>query len=183
MALYIHNTLTRQKEEFHPIDAGNVRLYACGPTVYNHAHIGNARPAVVFDLLARVLRHIYGADHVTYSRNITDIDDKIIQSSKETGVDISVITEKYTQIYNDDMGALGVGLPDHQPRATDYIPQMIDMIEKLIKAEHAYAAEGHVLFHVPSWPEYGGLSRRSRDDLVAGARVEVAPYKKKPSDF
>lgn len=183
MALYIHNTLTRQKEEFHPIDAGNVRLYACGPTVYNHAHIGNARPAVVFDLLARVLRHIYGADHVTYSRNITDIDDKIIQSSKETGVEISVITEKYTQIYNDDMGALGVGLPDHQPRATDYIPQMIDMIEKLIKAEHAYAAEGHVLFHVPSWPEYGGLSRRSRDDLIAGARVEVAPYKKDPADF
>ena len=183
MALYIHNTLTRQKEEFRPIDAANVRLYACGPTVYNHAHIGNARPAVVFDLLARVLRHIYGADHVTYSRNITDIDDKIIQSSKETGVAISVITEKYTRIYNEDMGALGVDIPDHQPRATDYIPQMLEMIQKLIAAGNAYAAEGHVLFNVPSWPEYGGLSRRSRDDLIAGARVDVAPYKKDPADF
>lgn len=183
MAIYLHNTLTRQKEEFHPIDAANVRLYACGPTVYNYAHIGNARPAVIFDLLARLLRHTYGAEHVTYTRNITDIDDKILQAAKDSGEDISVITEKFTRIYNEDMGALGVAAPDHQPRATDYIPQMIDMIEKLIKTEHAYAAEGHVLFHVPSWPAYGGLSRRSRDDLIAGARVEVAPYKKDPADF
>jgi len=183
MTLYLYNTLSRQKEEFVPIDAQNVRLYACGPTVYNYAHIGNARPAVVFDLLARVLRHIYGAEHVTYTRNITDIDDKIIQAAADTGTDISAITEKYARIYNEDMGALGVGLPDHQPRATDYIPQMIDMIEKLIAAGHAYAAEGHVLFNVPSWPDYGRLSRRNRDDMIAGARVEVAPYKKDPSDF
>lgn len=183
MAIYLHNTLTRQKEEFHPIDPAKVRLYACGPTVYNYAHIGNARPAVIFDLLARLLRHTYGAGHVVYTRNITDIDDKIIQAAKETGEDISAITEKFTRIYNEDMGALGVAAPDHQPRATDYIPQMIDMIEALIKSENAYAAEGHVLFHVPSWPDYGGLSRRSRDDLIAGARVEVAPYKKDPADF
>jgi len=183
MAIYLHNTLTRQKEEFHPIDASNVRLYACGPTVYNYAHIGNARPAVIFDLLAQLLRHTYGAEHVTYTRNITDIDDKIIQAAKEGGEDIAVLTEKFTKIYNEDMGALGVAAPDHQPRATDYIPQMIDMIGKLIKGEHAYVAEGHVLFHVPSWPAYGGLSRRSRDDLIAGARVEVAPYKKDAADF
>jgi cysteinyl-tRNA synthetase len=183
MAIYLHNTLTRQKEEFHPIDAANVRLYACGPTVYNYAHIGNARPAVIFDLLAQLLRHTYGAEHVTYTRNITDIDDKIIQAAKEGGEDISALTEKFTKIYNEDMGALGVAAPDHQPRATDYIPQMIDMIGKLIKSEHAYVAEGHVLFHVPSWPAYGGLSRRSRDDLIAGARVEVAPYKKDAADF
>jgi cysteinyl-tRNA synthetase len=183
MAIYLHNTLTRQKEEFHPIDPARVRLYACGPTVYNYAHIGNARPAVIFDLLARLLRHAYGAEHVVYTRNITDIDDKIIQAAAETGEDISAITEKYARIYNEDMGALGVAVPDHQPRATEYIPQMIDMIEKLIKSGHAYAAEGHVLFHVPSWPDYGGLSRRSRDDLIAGARVEVAPYKKDPADF
>lgn len=183
MTIYIHNTLTRQKEEFRPIDPKNVRVYACGPTVYNYAHIGNARPAVVFDLLARLLRHVYGTRHVTYTRNITDIDDKIIQAAQETGEPMSAITEKYAKIYNEDMGALGVGIPDHQPRATDYIADMLDMMQKLITAGHAYAVEGHVLFHVPSWPEYGGLSRRSRDDLIAGARVEVAPYKKDPADF
>lgn len=183
MSLFLYNTLSRQKEEFKPIDTQNVRLYACGPTVYNYAHIGNARPAVIFDLLARLLRHTYGAAHVTYTRNITDIDDKIIQAATDSGEDITAITEKYTKIYNEDMGALGVALPDNQPKATDYIPQMIDMISKLIASGNAYAAEGHVLFNVPSWPDYGQLSRRNRDDMVAGARVEVAPYKKDPSDF
>ena len=183
MTLFLHNTLTREKEEFKPIDAQNVRLYACGPTVYNYAHIGNARPAVVFDLLAKVLRHIYGSEHVTYTRNITDIDDKIIQAAQDSGEEISVITQKYAEIYNADMGALGIDLPDHQPKATDYIPQMIDMISKLIASGNAYAAEGHVMFNVPSWPEYGQLSRRNRDDMIAGARVEVAPYKKDPADF
>jgi cysteinyl-tRNA synthetase len=183
VTLHLYNTLTRSKEEFVPIDPKNVRLYACGPTVYNYAHIGNARPAVAFDLLARVLEQIYGAEHVTYSRNITDIDDKIIEASKETGVPISEITEKFARIYNEDMGALGVRRPKHQPKATEYIPQMIGMISILVDKGNAYAAEGHVLFHVPSWPEYGGLSRRNRDDMVAGARVEVAPYKKDPADF
>ncbi len=183
MTLFLHNTLTREKEEFKPIDAQNVRLYACGPTVYNYAHIGNARPAVVFDLLAKVLRHIYGSEHVTYTRNITDIDDKIIQAAQDSGEEISAITQKYAAIYNADMGALGIDLPDHQPKATDYIPQMIDMISKLIASGNAYAAEGHVMFNVPSWPEYGQLSRRNRDDMIAGARVEVAPYKKDPADF
>lgn len=183
MTLFLYNTLSRQKEEFKPIDTQNVRLYACGPTVYNYAHIGNARPAVIFDLLAKVLRHIYGADHVTYTRNITDIDDKIIQAAADTGEEIGAITEKFAKIYNEDMGALGVDMPDHQPRATDYIPEMIDMVSALIAEGHAYAAEGHVLFNVPSWPDYGQLSRRNRDDMIAGARVEVAPYKKDPSDF
>lgn len=183
MPLHIHNTLTRKKEEFVPIDPKNVRLYACGPTVYNHAHIGNARPAVVFDLLANVLRHLYGPQHVTYTRNITDIDDKIIDAAKKAGEPIAAITEKYAKIYDEDMGALGVGKPDHQPKATDFIPQMLAMIAKLIEAGHAYEAEGHVLFNVPSWPDYGQLSRRTRDDLIAGARVEVAPYKKDPADF
>src|SRR5690606_25433763 len=152
MTLFLYNTLSRQKEEFKPIDPQNVRLYACGPTVYNYAHIGNARPAVVFDLLAKLLRHIYGAEHVTYTRNITDIDDKIIQAAAKTGEDISALTDKYARIYNEDMAALGVALPDNQPRATEYIPQMIDMIGKLVAAGNAYTAEGHVLFHVPSWP-------------------------------
>lgn len=183
MTLYLYNTLSRAKEEFKPIDPKNVRLYACGPTVYNYAHIGNARPVVAFDLLARVLEEIYGKEHVTYSRNITDIDDKIIEASKKTGVPIAEITEKYARIYNEDMGMLGARPPKHQPKATEYIPQMIDMIATLIEKNHAYAAEGHVLFDVPSWPEYGALSRRSRDDMVAGARVEVAPYKKDPADF
>ncbi len=182
-ALYLYNTLAKAKEAFKPIDARNVRMYACGPTVYNYAHIGNARPAVIFDLLARVLEEIYGADHVSYARNITDIDDKIIAAAQETGEPIGAITEKFARIYNDDMGALGVRKPRHQPRATEYIPQMLSMIGRLVEAGHAYAAEGHVLFHVPSWPEYGKLSRRNRDDMVAGARVEVAPYKKDPADF
>jgi len=183
MKIFIHNTLARRKEEFKPIDANNVRIYACGPTVHNYAHIGNARPAVIFDLLTRVLRQVYGAAQVTYTRNITDIDDKIIDAAKETGLPINVITEKFARIYNEDMGSLGVAVPDHQPKATNYLPQMIAMIEKLIKSGHAYEAQGHVLFHVPAWKDYGGLSRRNRDDMIAGARVEVAPYKKDPADF
>ncbi len=183
MTIHLYNTLTRQKEEFRPIDPKNVRMYACGPTVYNYAHIGNARPAVIFDLLARLLRYTYGKKHVVYTRNITDIDDKIIQAAQETGVAIGAITEKFARIYNEDMGLLGVDLPDHQPRATEYITQMELMINKLLRSGHAYEAEGHVLFHVPSWPEYGRLSNRNRDDMIAGARVEVAPYKKDPADF
>lgn len=183
MPLHLYNTLTRAKEEFVPIDSKKVRIYFCGPTVYNYAHIGNARAAVVFDLLTRLMRHAYGRDHVQYVSNLTDIDDKIIDAAKQTGEKIDVITTKFAKIYNEDMAALGVIGPDAQPRATDYIPQMLAMIEKLIKAGHAYTAEGHVLFHVPSWPDYGRLSRRNRDDMVAGARVEVVPYKKDPADF
>ncbi|MCE9507235.1 MAG: cysteine--tRNA ligase [Alphaproteobacteria bacterium] len=183
MTIHLYNTLTRQKEEFTPIDPKKVRIYICGPTVWNYAHIGNGRAAVVFDLLVRVMRHAYGNNHVQYVRNITDIDDKIIDAARQSGEKIDVITEKYARIYNEDMAALGAAAPDHQPRATEYVPQMLKMIDKLIKAGHAYEAEGHVLFNVPSWPEYGKLSRRNRDDMIAGARVEVAPYKKDPADF
>lgn len=179
--LKLYNSLTREKEEFKPLDPSNVRMYACGPTVYNYAHIGNARMAVVFDLWARVLRHLY--PKVTYASNITDVEDKIIVASQETGLPINEITQKYTKIYNDDMGTLGVDLPDIQPKATEHIQEMIDQIAQLIERGHAYEAEGHVLFNVPSDPSYGALSGRSRDEQVAGARVEVAPYKKDPADF
>lgn len=179
--LSLYNSLTRKKEEFVPADPERVTMYVCGPTVYNHAHIGNARPAVVFDVLARLLRRLY--PHVVYARNITDIEDKIIAAAKAQGVDISVITEKYADIYRKDMGTLGVLAPDLEPKATETIAEMIAMMERLIAAGHAYAAEGHVLFNVPSFAEYGRLSGRDRDEMVAGARVEVAPYKKDPSDF
>ncbi|MEQ9520704.1 MAG: cysteine--tRNA ligase [Parvibaculum sp.] len=179
--LYLHNNLTRSKEAFQPQDPARVTMYVCGPTVYNHAHIGNARPAVVFDTLARVLRHLF--PKVVYARNITDIEDKIIDMAAKEGVDISVITERYADIYRDDMGALGVERPDIEPLATETIAEMIAMMERLIAARHAYAAEGHVLFDVPSFPEYGSLSRRPMDEMIAGARVEVAPYKKSPADF
>lgn len=179
--LKLHNTLTRKKEDFVPLDAGHVRMYACGPTVYNYAHIGNARMAVVFDLLANVLRALY--PKVTYVSNITDIEDKIIKAASEAGVPINEVTEKYAKIYNDDMAALGVDKPDVQPLATDHIPEMIAQIEALIDHGHAYAADGHVLFDVPSFDNYGGLSGRSRDEQVAGARVEIAPYKKDAADF
>lgn len=179
--LKLYNSLTREKEGFKPLDPSNVRMYACGPTVYNYAHIGNARMAVVFDLWARLLRHLY--PKVTYASNITDVEDKIIVASQETGMAINEITEKFTRIYNEDMGTLGVELPDVQPKATEHIQEMIDQIEQLIERGHAYEAEGHVLFHVPSDPSYGALSGRSRDEQVAGARVEVAPYKKDPADF
>jgi len=177
----LYNSLAREKQVFTPIDASHVRLYACGPTVYNYAHIGNARMAVVFDLLTRVLRTVY--PKVTYASNITDIDDKIIDAARETGVPISQITEKFTRIYNDDMAALGVAKPDIQPKATETIPEMIALIEALVERGFAYEAQGHVLFNVPSDPSYGALSGRSRDEQIAGARVEVSPFKKDPADF
>lgn len=179
--LSLYNTLTRSKDVFVPQDPARVTMYVCGPTVYNFAHIGNARPAVVFDVLARVLRRLY--PNVVYARNITDIEDKIIAAAKEQGVPISVVTEKYADIYRKDMGTLGVKLPDIEPKATDAIPDMISMMERLIASGHAYEAEGHVLFHVASYKEYGALSRRDLDDMIAGARVEVAPYKKDATDF
>lgn len=183
MTLRLYNTLTRAKEAFTPIDPANVRLYVCGPTVYDYAHIGNARPVVVFDVLTRLLRHRYGAEHVTYVRNITDVDDKIIAAARDSGEPIDRITARTAEAYASDMAALGALPPDREPRATAHIPQMVAMIERLIAAGHAYAAEGHVLFGVPSWSDYGRLSRRPRDEQIAGARIEVAPYKRDPADF
>jgi len=179
----LHNTKTRRKEVFTPIDPNNVRMYVCGPTVYDRAHLGNARPVVVFDVLYRLLRHVYGAAHVTYVRNFTDVDDKIIKRAEESGRPIDLITAETTQWFLDDMGALGALEPNAMPRATQYIPQMIAMIEALIAGGHAYAAEGHVLFSVDSYKTYGALSGRSVEDMIAGARVEVAPYKRDPMDF
>jgi len=180
----LHNTKTRRKEVFTPIDPENVRMYVCGPTVYDRAHLGNARPVVVFDVLYRLLRETYGADYVTYARNFTDVDDKINKRAADSGRDIGVITDETIQWFLNDMGALGALEPDHMPRATQYISQMVEMIEKLIDKGHAYAAEGHALFAVDSWKEgYGKLSGRSVDDMIAGARVEVAPYKRNPMDF
>ena len=181
--IQLYNSATRQKEVFTPLDPANVRLYVCGPTVYDRAHIGNARPAVVFDVLFRLLRHVYGDDHVTYVRNITDIEDKIMVRAKERGVPIDVITEETTGWYMDDMAALGSLPPTHAPRATAYVGQMVTMIEALIAKGHAYEAEGHVLFEVGTYADYGKLSGRSTDDMIAGARVEVAPYKRDPMDF
>ncbi|SRR5579883_1038444 len=183
MPLRLYNTLTRQKEDFAPIDPANVRLYACGPTVYDHLHIGNGRMLIVFDVLFRLLRHVYGAEHVTYVRNITDVDDKINARAAERGVDIRVLTDEMTKIFHEDAQALGCLPPTVEPRATEHIPTMIAIIEKLIAKGHAYVAEGHVLFDVRSMPAYGKLSRRSLDDMIAGARVEVAPYKRGPMDF
>ena len=179
--LKIHNTLGNELEEFLPINPSHVRVYACGPTVYSYAHIGNARMAVVNDLLVRFLRTIY--PKVTYVSNITDIDDKIIAASKENKIPIKELTEKYTKIYNEDMSILGVKKPDIQPKATDYIKEMIDLIKTLIKSNYAYEKDGHVLFHVPSFKNYGMLSGRNRDEQITGSRVEVAPYKKDPTDF
>lgn len=179
--LKLHNSLKGNKENFIPVDPGHVRVYACGPTVYSYAHIGNARMAVVFDQLVRVLRTIY--PRVTYASNITDVDDKIMDAAAKSGEAIEAITTRFTRIYNEDMATLGVSLPDIQPTATTHIPEMIALIEQLIERGHAYAAEGHVLFNVPSFPAYGGLSGRSRDDQIAGARVEISPFKKDPADF
>ena len=177
------NTASKRKEPLIPIRPGAVSMYVCGPTVYDRAHLGNARPVVVFDTLNRLLRHVYGADAVTYVRNFTDVDDKIIARAEETGRDIAQITGETTQWYLDDMAAIGALEPDAMPRATDYIPAMVAMIETLIAGGHAYAAEGHVLFSVESYTAYGRLSGRSVDDMIAGARVEVAPYKRNPMDF
>ena len=179
----LHNSKTRKKEVFSPIDPDNVRMYVCGPTVYDRAHIGNARPVVVFDVLYRLLRHVYGPDHVTYVRNFTDVDDKINARAAESGREIGEITAETTQWYLDDMGALGAMEPNEMPRATQYIPQMIEMIEGLIADGFAYAKDGHALFRVRAYKHYGALSGRSVDDMIAGARVEVAPYKEDPMDF
>lgn len=179
--MQLHNTYTGRKETFEPLDPKRVTMYVCGPTVYSYAHIGNARPAVVFDVLARVLRRRYPG--VIYARNITDIDDKINAAAAKEGVPIGVITSKFAAAYHEDLAALGVLPPDFEPKVTDHLPQIIAMIERLIEAGHAYAAEGHVLFHVRSFADYGKLSKRDPKELMAGARVEVAPYKKDPGDF
>ena len=183
MALVLYNSLTHSKQPFTPIDSKNVRMYVCGPTVYDYAHIGNARAVVVFDLLYRVLRHEYRAEHVTYVRNITDVEDKIMAAAAAGGQTITEVTTRTTAQFHEDMDALGNLPPDVEPRATEYITQMIGLIERLIASGHAYAAQGHALFRVGSYPKYGALSRRSREDLIAGARVEVAPYKEDPGDF
>jgi len=179
----LYDTMAREKREFIPADPKRITMYVCGPTVYGRAHIGNARPAVVFDMLARLLRHTYGADSLVYARNVTDVDDKIIASAEAEGVEPSVITERFEILYLEDMGALGVAPPDIAPHATAEIAPMIAMIERLIGLGNAYAAEGHVLFSVASDPDYGALSRRDREAMVAGARVEIAPYKRDPADF
>jgi cysteinyl-tRNA synthetase len=181
VTLRIYDTLSRAKVDFEPLDPDHVRFYVCGPTVYDFAHIGNARPVVVFDVLARLMRRLY--PKVTYVRNITDVEDKINARAQELGEDIRSLTERTAKQFHDDMAALGNLPPDVEPRATDHIAEMIAMISVLIERNHAYEADGHVLFDVPSMPDYGRLSRHSRDELVAGARIEVAPYKKDPADF
>jgi len=192
--LRLYNTLTRTKDEFRPMDPRNVRMYVCGPTVYDFAHIGNARPIIVFDLLFRLLRQIYGADHVRYVRNITDVDDKINARAAERGISIRELTEETARQFHADIRALGVLMPEHvnepgkparfvEPRATEHIEEMKLLIERLVASGHAYVAEEHVLFHVPSMDDYGALSKRPLDELEAGARVDVAPYKRSPLDF
>jgi len=179
----LYDTMSREKREFEPLNPERITMYVCGPTVYNRAHIGNARPAVVFDTLARLIRHEFGADSLVYARNVTDVDDKIIAAAEAKGVEPTVITDRYERAYLEDMGALGVQPPTIAPHATREIEPMIAMIERLIGLGHAYEAEGHVLFSVPSDPTYGALSRRDREAMLAGARVEVAPYKRDPADF
>src|SRR5712692_9794151 len=183
MPLQLYNSLTRRKEAFQPLDPERVRMYVCGPTVYDYAHVGNARANVAFDLLYRVLRHEYGDGHVRYVRNITDVEDKIIAAARANGEPIDALTRRTAAIFQEDMAALGNLPPDIEPRATEYIPQMILMIERLIASGHAYAAEGHALFRIASYAKYGALARRSRADMIAGARVEIAPYKRDPGDF
>ena len=179
--LRLHNTLTRSKDEFAPLDASHVRVYACGPTVYDRIHVGNARPIVVFDVLVRLLRRLY--PKVTYVRNITDVDDKIITRAGERGIGIDRLCDDTIACFHEDVKALGALPPDHEPRATEFIADMIAMIQTLIEGGYAYAAEGHVLFSVAAMPSYGALSGRSMEDMIAGARVEVAPYKRDPADF
>jgi cysteinyl-tRNA synthetase len=181
MQLKLYNNLTRQIEVFQPADPGRVTMYVCGPTVYNYVHIGNARPPVVFGVLSRLLRRLFG--RVIYARNITDVDDKINAAAIEQGVPIHVITDKFSAAYASDMAALGADPPDLVPHATHHIADIVSMCERLIASGHAYAAEGHVLFAVDSYADYGKLSRRSTDEMIAGARVEVAPYKRQPGDF
>ena len=192
--LRLYNTLSRAKEPLRPIDSGRVRMYACGPTVYDAAHIGNARPLIVFDLLFRLLRHVYGAEAVTYARNVTDVDDKINARAAERGITIRELTDGTLAQFHDDIRRLGILMPGDvnepgkppamiEPRATDHIVEMTALIDRLVAAGHAYVAEDHVLFDVPSMPDYGALSRRPLDEMEAGARVDVAPYKRSPLDF
>ena len=183
MELKLYDTLTREKRVFTPLDPERVRVYVCGPTVYDFAHIGNARPAIVFDVLFRLLRHIYGPEHVTYARNVTDVDDKINARAAELGIPIRDLTAETYRYFQGDVAALGCLPPTIEPRATEHIEEMKALIERLMNSGHAYVAENNVLFHVPSMPDYGQLSRRPLDDMIAGARVEVAPYKKDPQDF
>jgi cysteinyl-tRNA synthetase len=183
MELKLYDTLTREKRVFAPLDPANVRMYVCGPTVYDFAHIGNARPVIVFDVLFRLLRHIYGAGHVTYARNITDVDDKINARAAERGISIRGLTEQTYAEFKQDVDALGCLPPTVEPRATEHIEEMKLLIERLIASGNAYVAEEHVLFSVPSMPDYGALSKRSLDEMIAGARVDVAPYKRDPMDF
>lgn len=180
MPITLYNTLSRRREPFTPLSPPRATMYVCGPTVYNFAHIGNARPPVVFDVLARLLRRDYD---LTYARNVTDVDDKINEAAREEGVDIGVITARYLAAYHEDMHGLGVLPPDVEPRVTTHLPEIVDMIRRLVDSGHAYVAEGHVLFAVDTFPDYGRLSRRAVDELIAGARVEVAPYKRSPGDF
>jgi cysteinyl-tRNA synthetase len=183
MDLKLYDTLTREKREFRPIDPARVRIYVCGPTVYDFAHIGNARPIIVFDLLFRLLRHIYGDQHVTYVRNITDVDDKINARAAERGIPIRELTEETYKNFKADIAALGCLVPTVEPRATEHIDEMRALIERLVQGGHAYIAEDNVLFSVPSMPDYGKLSNRPLDEMIAGARVEVAPYKRDAQDF
>ncbi len=183
MTLKLHNTLTGRKEPFAPADPKRVTMYVCGPTVYSYAHIGNARPVVAFDVLYRLLRRIYGEGHVVYARNFTDVDDKIIAAARETGAPIAAITEKFAQIYVDDMAALGALEPNLAPKATEHIEEMLALIQSLLDGGFAYTAEGHVLFDISKFDDYGKLSRLDRDAIIEGARVEVAPYKRDAADF
>jgi cysteinyl-tRNA synthetase len=183
MELKLYDTLTREKRPFRPLDAVNVRMYVCGPTVYDFAHIGNARPLIVFDVLFRLLRHLYRPEHVKYVRNVTDVDDKINARAAERGISIRDLTEQTYQNFKDDVAALGCLPPTVEPRATEHIDEMKLLIERLVVEGHAYVAEEHVLFSVPSMPDYGRLSKRPLDEMIAGARVEVAPYKRDPMDF
>jgi cysteinyl-tRNA synthetase len=183
MNLKLYNTLTRDKSAFVPTDPDRITLYVCGPTVYDFAHIGNARPVVVFDVLFRVLRYAYGEDAVIYARNVTDVDDKINAKAAAEGVPISVITDRYLAAYHEDMGALGALRPTLEPKATEHIDAILTQIQQLVDRGCAYAAEGHVLFDTQSFPDYGEISKRPLDDMIAGARVEVAPYKRHAADF
>ncbi len=183
MELKLYDTLTREKRVFTPIDPARVRMYVCGPTVYDFAHIGNARPVIVFDVLFRLLRHIYGEKHVTYVRNVTDVDDKINARAAERGISIRDLTEETYKNFKADVAALGCLPPSIEPRATEHIDEMKTLIDRLVKSGNAYVAEDNVLFHVPSMKDYGKLSNRPLDEMIAGARVEVAPYKKDPQDF
>lgn len=183
MELKLYDTLSREKRVFRPLDPGNVRMYVCGPTVYDFAHIGNARPVIVFDVLYRLLRHLYGPDHVTYVRNITDVDDKINARAAEQGISIRDLTEATYANFKADVAALGCLPPDVEPRATEHIAEMKTLIERLVASGHAYVAEDNVLFSVPSMPDYGKLSKRPLDEMIAGARVDVAPYKRHDQDF